>query len=102
MPLNVIDKNAFAAEQAAVQQDINRSSAVQFVDAPQRSAIQQLASELMGVGIPRDAAVILSKRVVFAESAIRERQRVLSMDHGGTLTERDALAAASVGKARDS
>jgi len=72
VPLNVIDHAAFAAENAAVQEEINRSSAVQFVDAPQRAAIQQLAAELMGVGIPRDAAVILAKRVVFAEYAIRE------------------------------
>jgi hypothetical protein len=34
------------------------------------------------------------QRIQRAESAIAERKRVLSLDHGGTPEERDAIAAA--------
>jgi hypothetical protein len=36
----------------------------------------------------------MQERLQSAESAIRERQHVLSMDHGGTPEERQAIAAA--------
>jgi hypothetical protein len=66
--LNVIDKQAFAAENAAaIQENVNRSSAVQFADAPVRDAIGKLVAELMNTGIPHDAALILAKRVVTLE-----------------------------------
>jgi len=44
-----------------------------------------------------DWVKMMPKRIQAAESAIQERQRVLSLDHGGTPEERQAMANALSG-----
>jgi hypothetical protein len=67
--INRINRAAFAAEHAAaVQENIDRASCVQEVNAPELAASSLLAIQLgHDLGLPKAAATLLATRIVKLE-----------------------------------